>query len=168
MDKTPSTEKTRIIRNSFVFTIPQKQVKIGLHFKEQKHLKRLQKKRFKDYCRDTKILHQTEEFVWLDLEVEDADAPFSFYLDKAPYLASWYYENQCYSLLKKQLRITRRTFTGAFQYWVENTNKKTDSLLCFQKFNLYFDLRDRQKNIAITLAYEGESKVLYKACGKLG
>jgi len=156
------TKARRILRNSLKFSIPNKKVEIGIYFKEKEHLKRFHKEHFQKSCREKHILDQIEEFVWLDTETKGADAFFTFSLKKFPFLARWYYAYQAHQILKQHLRITRQGFTGSYQYWVEQKDKKKRSCLAFQKFDLYFDLLEGHQSIAITISYRGLSKVLLK------
>jgi len=161
-EKNLRSNAENILRNSLQFCIPKTKVQIGIFFEEQKHLKRLKKTHFTDYCNDEAILQQTKEFVWIDTQTKGADALFSFQVHEAPYLARWYYEYEIYAIFKKQFRITRKSFTGAFQYWVEKPDKQQTNFIFFQKFNLYFDLSVNKQSISITIAYDGISKVLLK------
>lgn len=151
-----------LVQNSLLFRIPARKVLVGLFFKEKKHLKRLTKKHFTEYCKDPNILNKIQEYVWLDSSAEGSDASFSFRLDEIPYLALWYYEYQVYLILKEHLRITRQSFTGAYQYWVEAGSGHTKNYLVFEKYKLYFDLREEPKTLALSIAYDGLSKVLLK------
>ncbi|MBN2396137.1 MAG: hypothetical protein JXC36_06725 [Candidatus Atribacteria bacterium] len=149
-----------MIRNTLCFSLPQKTVQIGLYFKEQSTLKRINKKHFAEFCSDPQLLRKVDEYVWLDLSTTAADAVYSFSLDQIPYLAKWYYETKCYTLLRKQVRIVRYTFTSAIQYWVALPSApKTDRLL-FKKFTLYFDVNHPKHELSITVAYDGVSQVL--------
>ena len=159
-------KKSKLFKNSFVFPIEKKKVNIGLYFDENRKLKRLRKDYFKDYFKeytsDRKRSERIDEFVWIDTKTEKADMVFSFMLDEHLYLAKWWYENQVYHILKNFVRIVRRTFTGEWQYWVENKPGESKQYLVFRKFNLFFRYLEAGSSIEITISYEGHSKVLLK------
>jgi hypothetical protein len=151
-----------LIRNSVQFRIPDKEVEIGLYFTEQIHLRHLLKKHFEEYCKEKSILERIDAYVWLDVESTKADARFSFRLSDIPRLARWYYEFKTYVVLKSSLRITCKTFTGPYQYWVEKKEKKDSNRLVFRKFSLYFDLYADNQLIYISIVWDGISTVLKK------
>ena len=153
---------TPLLRNALQFSISAKTIIIGIYFQEQKGLKRIPSSFFSTICKDKELIDRANEYVWIATQLEHADAPLSIELQKEPSLALWYYENMTYALLKDQFRITRRSFTGAFQYWVTREEKAKGLIIPFHKYSLYFNLRPDHQQIYISVTYDGESKVLLK------
>lgn len=153
-------ESNQLLKNSVVFPIAHRKVEIGLYFKEQKKLKRVSKVHFSKETDRKDILDRMEEYVWLDFKKEKADAVFSFYIHEHTYLARWWYEQLIYSELKQLLRLVRRTFTGEWQYWVEDTLARNKKTHVFRKFNLNLRVVKDYTCMEVVVSYVGRSQVI--------
>lgn len=151
-----------LFKNTITIPIPSKKVEIGLYFTEQKGLKRIKKAHFETETNDAVLLEKIGEFVWLDFKKKDAEAIFEFRLNEHPYLAAWWFDAMLYFTFRNLLRIVRRTFTGEWQYWVEDSGKRTKSSLVFRKFNLFVRLAQEQTALELVVTYDGLSYVLLK------
>lgn len=157
----------KLLKNTITISIPKRKVEIGLHFTEQKKLKRIKKEHFAEETNDADLLDRIDEFVWLDFKKHNADLVFSFRLHEHPYLAVWWMESMMYFFLRKQIRIVRRIFTGEWQYWVEDATKRGKKKQVFRKFNLSFRLAKEQTAIELVVSYEGRSQVILEHINSL-
>lgn len=153
-------ENNQLLKNSVVFPIAHRKVEIGLYFTEQKKLKKVSRHHFSKETKRQDILDRMEDYVWLDFKKEKADAVFSFYIHEHTYLARWWYEQLIYSELKQVLRLVRRTFTGEWQYWVEDTQARNKKTHVFRKFNLNFRVVKDYTCMEVVVSYVGRSQVI--------